>query len=36
MTRLRERADAELAKRCTELRHPNDIVLLANADIVIP
>ena len=28
---LRERAAAELNRRCTELRHPNDIVLLAEA-----
>ena len=30
---LAERADAELARRCTELRHPNDIVLLGIANI---
>ena len=33
MEQLRKRADAELAKRCTELRHPNDIVPLAEAEI---
>ena len=34
MTQLLERrADHELAMRCTELRHPNGIVLLAEADI---
>ena len=35
MELLRKRADDELAERCTELRHPNDIVPLADADIVI-
>ncbi len=30
---LRQRAEAELANRCTEMRHPNDIVLLAEAHI---
>ena len=33
MERLRHKADAELANRCTEFRHPNDLVLLATADI---
>ncbi len=32
---LKQRADAELASRCTELRHPNDIVLLAEAGITV-
>ena len=27
-------AHAELSRRCTTLRHPNDIVLLATADLV--
>ena len=31
--RLRKGASAELAAKCTELRHPNDIVLLAAADL---
>ena len=31
---LKRRADAELANLCTRLRHPNDIVLLAAADLV--
>ncbi len=31
---LKSRADAELANQCTRLRHPNDIVLLAAADLV--
>lgn len=30
---LQERANNELARRCTELRHPNDIVLLGIANI---
>ena len=30
---LKSRADAELANQCTRLRHPNDIVLLAAADL---
>ena len=30
---LQERAEEELASRCTALRHPNDIVLLATADL---
>lgn len=30
---LKERADDELARRCTELRHPNDVVLLGIANI---
>ena len=30
---LDKRADAELARRCTDLRHPNDFVLVAVADI---
>lgn len=30
---LKQRADAELGNRCTELRHPNDIVLLAEVHI---
>lgn len=33
---LRECADAELESRCTPLRHPNDIVLLASATIITP
>ena len=31
--RLRKCASAELEVRCTELRHPNDLVLLAAADL---
>ena len=31
---LMQRAETELAARCTGLRHPNDVVLLAEADIV--
>ena len=31
--RMQARANEELARRCTELRHPNDIVLLGIADI---
>ena len=30
---LKSRADAELANQCTRLRHPNDIILLAAADL---
>jgi superfamily II DNA or RNA helicase len=30
---LRQRAETELANRCTELRHPNGLVLLAQAHI---
>ena len=30
---LDKRADAELARRCTDLRYPNDNVLVAVADI---
>ncbi len=30
---LKERATAVLADRCTDLRHPNDVVLLAEAEI---
>ncbi len=30
---IKEAADNELARRCTELRHPNDVILLAAADI---
>ena len=33
LKRLENRAHAELASRCTALRHPNDIVLLAAADL---
>ncbi len=33
MEHLRQQADLELAARCTEFRHPNDIVLLATADL---
>ena len=33
LERLRQQADLELANRCTEFRHPNDIVALAIADI---
>ena len=33
LKRLEQRAHAELASRCTALRHPNDIVLLATADL---
>ena len=33
LERLRQQADIELANRCTEFRHPNDIVALAIADI---
>ena len=33
---LGECADAELESRCTPLRHPNDIVLLASATIITP
>lgn len=33
MRLLGQRADTELANRCTELRHPNDLVLLAEAYI---
>ena len=35
LQRLEERAQIELANRCTALRHPNDIVLLAAANTVI-
>ncbi len=31
---LDDRADAQLAERCTALRHPNDVILLAAADLV--
>ena len=31
---LRRRAEVELASRCSPLRHPNDIVILAAADLV--
>lgn len=31
--RMQARANEELARRCTELRHPNDIVLLGIVDI---
>lgn len=30
---LERRANAELGSRCTELRHPNDVILLAGANI---
>ena len=33
LTRMGDRVDAELKDRCTGLRHPNDIVLLAAADM---
>ena len=33
MERLHQKADRELAARCTEFRHPNDLVLLATADL---
>ena len=36
LARLTERAEDELAKRCTMLRHPNDCVLLATADVTTP
>ena len=36
LERLRQQADIELANRCTEFRHPNDIVALAIADISVP
>ena len=35
LQRLEERAQIELANRCTALRHPNDIVLLAAANTFI-
>ena len=35
LRRLVKHANVELANRCTALRHPNDVVLLAAADIVI-
>lgn len=34
LERLSETANTELANRCTLLRHPNDIVLLAAADVI--
>ncbi len=33
LKRMKTRAEAELARRCSEFRHPNDLVLLAAADI---
>ena len=30
---LRQSAEEELARRCTTLRHPNDVILLASADL---
>ena len=34
LERLEEVADRELAARCTALRHPNDVVLIAAADVI--
>lgn len=34
LERLRQQADIELGNRCTEFRHPNDIVALAIAEIL--
>ena len=33
LSKMRARAEEELAAKCTALRHPNDVVLLAAADI---
>ena len=33
LDRMKAQAEAELARRCSEFRHPNDVVLLAAADI---
>ena len=35
LKQLGRRAHAELANRCTKLRHPNDVVLLAAADLAL-
>ena len=34
LAEINRRANEELASRCTVLRHPNDIVMLAAADMV--
>ena len=34
LAEINDRADEELARRCTALRHPNDVVLLAAADVL--
>ena len=33
LKRMKARAESELARRCSEFRHPNDVVLLAAADL---